>query len=406
MQHNQQKVFITGADGYLGHALSRSFRAAGWVVLESGLASSKRDDYFYLDITNKNLVEEVICNTSPDLVVHAAGISSLQDCEANKATAYKTNVVGTSNIIEAVLRCKSNPKLVFLSSDYVFEGNSGSYIESSERLPKTFYGETKRQSEDDILARVENHLIVRTSNVYGGGGKFFMFLMDNLKRGNSVELYTNTFYTPTFLDYFTSSVLSLLRKNVQGIIHVAGQTRLSRYEFGLIACEALHANPDLVLKCEQFDSGLVALDSSLASSYANSVFGTFCPSPVEAFQYLLGNKIFPYFEFSDTRGLLRGLCRGGPWKEINYASSVKGTKRGGHWHRETFESFFIIKGRISVQTKDIVSGDEQLFIAAAGDFFSISPMKLHTFTMLDDVEWINLLSNPIDEVAPDIHTKN
>lgn len=198
MQHNQQKVFITGADGYLGHALSRSFRAAGWVVLESGLASSKRDDYFYLDITNKNLVEEVICNTSPDLVVHTAGISSLQECEANKATAYKTNVVGTSNIIEAVLCCKSNPKLVFLSSDYVFEGNSGSYIESSERLPKTFYGETKRQSEDDILARVENHLIVRTSNVYGGGGKFFMFLMDNLKRGNSVELYTNTFYTPTF----------------------------------------------------------------------------------------------------------------------------------------------------------------------------------------------------------------
>jgi dTDP-4-dehydrorhamnose reductase len=352
------------------------------------------------------LVADVIAEVSPDIVVHTAGISSLQECEKNQQLAYNTNVLGTANVTEAVLRCKAMPKLVFLSSDYVFHGDKGGYTEFADRLPKTFYGETKRQSEDDILARVENHLIVRTSNVYGGGGKFFMFLMDNLKRGKPVELYTNTFYTPTFLDYFTSTVLSLLRKKVQGIIHVAGQTRLSRYEFGVIACEALHANPDLVLKCEQLDSGLVAPDSSLASLHANSVFGTYSPSPAEAFQYLLGNKIFPYFEFSDARGLLRGLCRGGPWKEINYASSGKGTKRGGHWHRETFESFFIIKGRISVKTKDIVSGEEQTFIAAAGDFFSISPMKLHTFTMLDDVEWINLLSNPMDEVAPDIHTKN
>ena len=402
MSRPAKKIFLIGADGYLGHALNRRFRSAGWSVVESGLASSKRDDYVNLNIRDRDATHARISEIAPDLVVHAAGISSLQGCESDKDLARSTNVDGTTHVVEGALQCSSRPRVVFLSSDYVFDGVKGGYDESSERNPKTFYGETKMLGEDIILSQMPESLVVRTSNVYGRGGKFFSFIMDNLKRSRPVELYTNTHYTPTYLDFFTGGVLSLLRKGTSGIVHVAGATRLSRFDFGRSACEALGVDPGLVQPSEQPDSGLVAQDSSLVTHLPPNLLAAFNPTPAEAFQYLLGHKICPYFEFNDQRGSIRGLSRGGPWREINHASSRQGTKRGNHWHRDTSESFYIIRGEVRVETKDMLSGEEHSFLAGTGDFFTIPQMTLHSFSMLADAEWINLLSAPMDEDAPDI----
>ncbi len=403
-QKHSRKILILGADGYLGHALNVHLRATGWQVIESGLADSKRDDYLHIDIRDKQHVTEGVIECEPDVVIHAAGVSSLLACEKDPSMAHHVNVVGTENIVAAIKDSGRNSKLVFISSDYVFDGKCGNYLEDSPKNPGTCYGLTKARSEDEIIGKLDDHIIIRTSNVYGQGGNFYNFIKNSLKGRKPVELYDDTFYTPTFLSYFSSAVSVLLLKEFVGIIHVAGKQRVSRYEFGSIACATLGANPSLVVAAHQEVGGLLANDSSLNIDLASKIIPLYNPNIQNSFEFLQGLKTYPYFLYSDHRGTIQGLNRRGIWREVNYATTVAGTIRGNHYHRDTTEAFFIVCGLIQVKIKSLVTGIETQFIAKKGDFFEITPMHVHTFEVRESAEWINFLSSSMDDHAPDIIT--
>lgn len=388
----RNKVVITGAEGYIGSNLKSHFEKNGYEVYSLTLVDSKKERYYQVNITEKDRVMEVLEKINPDVVIHTAGISSLNQCEKDKDLAWKVNVAGTRNIIEAIKKVNPSIKLIFMSSDYVFDGEKGDYKEDDETKPKTYYGVNKLESEKDIKKELENFIICRTANVYGRGGNFFNFLHDSLIQEKSVDVYDNVFYTPTFIDYLTDSVLKLVESDFKGIIHVAGREKISRYFFALVMADVLNKPKELVTDSKQPEDGLISKDSSLNTDLIKKTLNNFCPETKKSLQYCFNNLISPYFYFKDDRGEIRGLIQDMDFEEINYVESEKGAVRGNHYHKETKEAFFIISGKIRIELTDVETREKKIFMAEDKDFFIIKPNTMHTFYVLEDSKWLNMLS--------------
>lgn len=280
-----KKILITGGNGYIGSNLVEFFDSV-YNVHSLDLTSSKKAKFYPADIVSYTKVWDVLSSVRPDIVIHTAGVSSLAGCEKNPDEAYKVNVNGTRNIIKAINSVDKNIKLLFMSSDYVFSGEEGNYKEKDKSSPKTVYGMHKIKSEGDIMSSLKSFIIVRSANVYGRGGNFFNFLVNNLQKNITDGYFCDTFYTPTYIDYLTSSIQELVQNDYKGVIHIAGKERLSRYSFALKVAQALGKSSKLLKKSNQPKSGSIAKDSSLDSSYSRTVLTNHFPTIEQSLYYL------------------------------------------------------------------------------------------------------------------------
>lgn len=114
-----------------------------------------------------------------------------------------------------------------------------------------------------------------------------------------------------------------------------------------------------------------------------------------------------YFMHKDKRGTLEGLVNFGEWKEINLISSLAGVERGNHYHKETLELFIILEGKVNIVLENVkdskLVGNKTKQIVSKGDVFLIEPLVNHTFYVVEEARWINVLSKKIDPKNPDIH---
>ena len=114
-------------------------------------------------------------------------------------------------------------------------------------------------------------------------------------------------------------------------------------------------------------------------------------------------KLKANFEFSDERGEFLEVWRGDQWKEINFFTALKGAVRGGHYHKETTELFFVIAGRCEVEIKDLKTGQDKKFIFGFKDIFLVEPYEAHFITAMEDLKVVTLLSKPYDMERPDTY---
>lgn len=112
----------------------------------------------------------------------------------------------------------------------------------------------------------------------------------------------------------------------------------------------------------------------------------------------------PYTQRADERGSMRGIINEGSWQEINYFETGRGQIRGGHYHKEASELFFILAGEIEITLSDLHGKELNRIIVRAGDSFIVEPLEVHTFKILQESRWINAMSKRIDADSPDIHT--
>lgn len=398
-----KKILITGANGYVGSNLRKYLQDRGYNIYGLTSKEVQEEKLYRVDITDSQGIFNIINDIKPDITIHCAALSSLNECEKNPKLAMKINVGTTRNIIDAI--CSINPriKLVFMSSDYVFDGEKGNYKEDDEVNPKTFYGKTKVLSENHIKNNLENYIICRSANIYGRGGNFFNFVLDALEQNKTIEVFDDAFYTPTYIDYLVDSLGELIEKDYKGVIHIAGSERISRYDFALKMAETLGKDKTLIKPIKQIEGGLIAKDSSLNCEYSRKILKNFCPSIEKSLHYCFGYLISPYFYFIDERGKLVGVTQGQKWEEINYVESKKGSTRGNHYHKKTIEGFYIIEGYIKVSLLDLINNLKKEFKVSAGDFFIVDLNILHTFEVLEDAKWINMLSMALKDPIKDIH---
>ena len=398
------KVLITGGSGYIASQLKADFISNGYDVVCSTRNKIDESCKYYFDDKSKNPYIQIIKNSQPDIIIHTAWINSIDICEKNRQLADTVNIQWSKNLVEAIKLVNTDIKLVFISSDYVFAGNRGNYSENDQCKPLTYYGKNKVLVEDVVIASSLKYLIIRTANVYDHGGKFFNFLFANLNQNKSVEVFYDTFFSPTYMRYFTDSTIQLLSKDIEGVVHLAGEERISRYNFAFKLASVMGIDERKVVPMNVPNDMLIAHDVSLNSEHSRQLLSNYSPTVEKSFQFLLGRICYPYFTYYDKRGGMMGIVQDNhKWEEINYIEAVQWAVRGGHYHKETHEGFYIIDGKIKVETSQLGSDKKHSFIVEKGDIFFIEPYTIHTFYIIENAKWINFLSKAMKIGNKDIH---
>jgi len=194
------------------------------------------------------LVEEFVTEFRPDVVIHCAARPTVDWCEHHPDEARSINVGATETLADACARI--NAKLVFLSSDYVFDGVSGPYSEDDRTNPINVYGRLKLEAEQSIQSRLKSSLIVRTTNVYGfdlQSKNFVMGILPRLARREGVPVAVDQFGNPTLVNDLCSTVRELVASGASGIFHVVGPDFMNRVEWARAVARVFNLDPDLVV---------------------------------------------------------------------------------------------------------------------------------------------------------------
>ena len=215
------KILVTGAKGMLGQDLCPILEDEGYEVIETDIDS--------LDITDIKNVEDVLKSNMPDYVIHCAAYTNVDKAEEDTQTAEKINVQGSKNI--AKICKKLNITLVYISTDYVFDGTKkGKYLPSDKPNPMSVYGKTKLGGEKAVM-ECEKYYITRTSWLYGHHGKNFVETMISLK-DKDLKVVDDQIGCPTWTVELSKGIVKLIEEQAPyGIYHVCGSGHTSWYGF-------------------------------------------------------------------------------------------------------------------------------------------------------------------------------
>jgi dTDP-4-dehydrorhamnose reductase len=231
-------AWITGAQGLIGNDL---VQAASRYVPAFRVRGLTRDT---VDLLDGTVVDGLFKREPPDLIIHCAAISRNPVCDADPKLAHRTNVGVTKHLADLA----SGIPFVFFSTDLVFDGTKGAYVEEDTPNPLSIYGETKVLAEQAVRQHPQ-HLVVRISLTGGlsrSGNRAFNEEMKNAWReGRSLTLFTDEYRCPCASPVIVRAVWELVATNARGTFHLCLPERLSRYEIGL-ALAAKH--PELAPK--------------------------------------------------------------------------------------------------------------------------------------------------------------
>jgi len=212
-----------------------------------------------LDVTNFDLLEDIIIKTMPDVIINTVAITDVDGCEINKKSALKVNAEAVKHIVRASRVIGSY--LIHISTDYVFDGTKGFYKEIDEPNPINYYGLTKLLGESYALS-YDDSLVVRTSGVFSYKG-FIPFAISRLKEGKEINAFKG-FYSPISAKKLAQAILELSEKRKSGIVNVAGE-RISRVELVKRIADILNIKNTIIKEVDNVDSWVAKrpYDSSL-----------------------------------------------------------------------------------------------------------------------------------------------
>ena len=180
-------------------------------------------------------------------MVHTAAETNVDRCEVNREHAWKVNVKGTRNIAEV---CNGiSAKVVYVSTDYVFDGGKGSYTEDDESNPVNYYGLTKLEGERCVTEICADHVIIRTSVLYGWHPwkpNFVKWVIESLREAKQISVVNDHFNSPTLADNLAEVMLEIIDRNLRGLYHTARRERINRFEFALKIAETFDLDSNLI----------------------------------------------------------------------------------------------------------------------------------------------------------------
>ncbi|MCL4194479.1 MAG: SDR family oxidoreductase [Thermoguttaceae bacterium] len=238
-----RRLLITGASGFVGGNLA--IRAAErWQAFATLHAAAATADGVTavggIDVSQSSDVDRAVDEVHPDAIIHAAAMANLDSAAADPQRARQVNVEGTRNVARAAAR--TGARLVYLSTDLVFDGEHAPYREDIEPKPILTYGRSKLEGERAAL-EIAPCCVVRSALLFGwsrtAAACFTEVMLRRLREGHRVKLFTDEFRTPLAVDTLCEILLELAeRRELAGVYHAAGTERLSRYEFGRRTCVA------------------------------------------------------------------------------------------------------------------------------------------------------------------------
>ena len=245
-----RKVLITGAGGQLGKALQGKLmdKYEIFVFTKSSKKEPVDSKLKSLDIRENESVKKIFNEINPDIIINCAAYTDVDENEKNKDLSYLTNVGGLHNLIQA-----SHPDSYFIqiSSDYVFQGDAGPYVEEDPTHPINYYGKVKLEAENLLRGSRRKYLIIRPNVLYSEDlfckGNFFSWIYKSLLNERTISVVTDQISNPTFVPHLVSMIFHGMNLRLEGVFHYGSDDYLSRYDFAIKIAEIFQLNSQLIL---------------------------------------------------------------------------------------------------------------------------------------------------------------
>lgn len=251
------KILITGANGLVGQHLIRLLVEEGKFEVHAlskgpsriSYGKSSGVTYHPVDLTNFKKAEQVIDKISPHIVVHAAAMSQPNECIEQSDLCWKVNVGATRSLLRTAERNKSY--FIYISTDFVFDGEEGPYDESAIPNPVNLYGESKLLAEEMVQISKLNWCIIRTVLVYGnkvpgGRSNFVLWVKDKLEKRESIKVVNDQIRTPTYVEDLAKGILLAIMKHAKGIFHISGKDTCTPYQLACKIAELTQGDKRLI----------------------------------------------------------------------------------------------------------------------------------------------------------------
>jgi len=273
------KCLVTGSSGLIGSKLVYDLEQIGHTVIscynnikpQFGIPTK-------LDLLNLTDISKTIKKFHPDTIIHLAALTDVEKCEVEKQLANSINEKATELIVKEAenIGCF----LIYLSTDYVFDGKKGFYTETDFPKPLNHYGKTKLTGENFVKNSNTKWSVIRTSTPYDihyYKKTFPIWIIENLQKNIKLNIVEDQYTSPTYVPNLSKMILEIITQKLEGFFHLSGSTRISRFEFAKKIIENLDLNSSLLnpVKLDTMPwKSKRPLDSSLDVSKSNLILTT------------------------------------------------------------------------------------------------------------------------------------
>jgi len=236
------RVLITGSNGLLGQKLVQLILEKGDELIATARGENRlpipEEDYSYhsMDITNKEQVLKVIGEVKPDVVIHTAAMTNVDQCETEREACWKLNVDAVEYIIEA---CEATGAyLVHLSTDFIFDGEAGPYDEEATPNPVSYYGDSKLAAEKLLFDSDIKYGIARTVLVYGiahdmSRSNIILWVKGSLEAGKDIKVVDDQLRSPTLAEDLAIGCYLMAEKRAEGVFNISGKDLLTPFDMAV-----------------------------------------------------------------------------------------------------------------------------------------------------------------------------
>ncbi len=271
------KFLVTGSTGLVGSQLVKDLVKSGHLVYSCyNNSKSYHGTPVHLDLANHSKIIETVASIRPDVILHLAAMTNVDLCEKEKELALQINAKSTEILSKQA--AKNGSFFVYVSTDYVFDGNNGMKKESDTPNPVDYYGYSKYHGEIAVQDMASSWCIARTSTPFGMHDtrqSFPTFVIDNLQAKKEVSAIIDQYTSPTYVPNLSQMLIEISTRQILGVIHLAGATKISRYDLAKLVAEKLGLDTNLLKQTNIKDmihwTAKRPLDSSLDVSKATQI---------------------------------------------------------------------------------------------------------------------------------------
>ncbi len=255
------RLLITGVSGMLGHRLAIEATKKNYKVFGTyhrRPVRIKNCSTCPLDITEAKETEKVVQEIKPDVIIHTAALTNVDFCEDNPGIALKVNAEGTMNVCRA--SAERGIKVVYISTDFVFDGTKGFYSEKDLPNPLSAYARSKFEGENEV-AKLPDYLIIRAT-IFGwhldAQKSVPEWVIDNLQKNQPIKAFADRIITPIYTGYLSQIILTTLEKRLSGLFHIGCQPSISIEKFAIKVAEVFSLDRSLIYPGKMNEVGLKA----------------------------------------------------------------------------------------------------------------------------------------------------
>ena len=250
-----KKILVTGSNGLLGQKLiellinTKNIQVIATARGQNRLPFINGYTYHSMDITKHEEIEAVISTTLPDVIIHGAAMTNVDQCEFEKENCWAQNVKAVEDLVN--ICAKHDIFLCHVSTDFIFDGAAGPYLENADANPLSFYGWSKLAAEFTVKNSSIRWAIARTVLVYGvafdmSRSNIILWVKKSLEDGKNIKVVTDQWRTPTLAEDLAMGTYLIAEKEAEGIFNISGKDLLTPYEMAVMTADYFNLDQSLI----------------------------------------------------------------------------------------------------------------------------------------------------------------